>query len=52
MTAAETESFENPPSNSSKVQKSVIGFSENENPAEKEDEIIGEELREQTPHLS
>ena len=49
MTAAETESFENPPSNSSKVQKSVIGFSENENPAEKEDEIIGEELREQTP---
>lgn len=49
MTAAKTESFENPPSNSSKVQKSVIGFSENENPAEKEDKIIGEELREQTP---
>ena len=49
MTAEETESFENPPSNSSKVQKSPIGFSENENPAEKEDEIIGEELREHTP---
>ena len=49
MTAEETESFENPPSNSSKVQKSPIGLSENENPAEKEDEIIGEELREHTP---
>lgn len=48
-TAEEPENSEILPAKSDKVQKSTIRLSENENPAEKEDEIIGEELREHTP---